>query len=58
MEGLFWLINIVILGVVVGWAVAVLRRLGDQTKLLRRIAEDVSVIRDRGPGHATPPERG
>ena len=44
-QGTFWVINILVLAVVVGWAVEILRRLGDQTKLLRQIADELRLMR-------------
>jgi hypothetical protein len=45
MEGAFWVITIVMYAAVVGWAVEVLRRLGDHTKLLGRISEELRELR-------------
>ena len=52
-EGAFWIINILILAAVVGWAVEVLRRLGDHTKLLGRIAEELVAINAAAGGGRT-----
>jgi hypothetical protein len=45
MEGAFWIVTIVMYAAVVGWAIEVLRRLGDHTKILTRIADELRELR-------------
>ena len=45
MEWVQWLVIIVSWALVLGWAIELIRRLGDHTKVLRTIADDVASIR-------------
>jgi hypothetical protein len=45
-----WLLFFVPYVLVLAWAIEVVRRLGDHTKLLERIAADIAVLRAQSTG--------